>query len=252
MSKFDLLFLTSIMNAAGSLGFIPPKNHPDLPRLGAFITNPISLKPRKHTRRPVAIPFSGGFLLHTGHPNPGFKNALRLYSEHWKRLDIPVITHLLFDRTEDLGLMVGYLESSGTVMAIELGLPPNAGPEFLQTFARSVSSELPMILQIPIDRTISLFESLAEPLIKEKFAAFSLGPPRGMLPDGPDRLVHGRLYGPALFPQALSALQILLPLDVPVIGGSAYSLKQAEIMVATGAVAVQVDTALWRGALPEG
>ena len=47
MSKFDLTFSAPLLNAAGSLGFAPDPNGPvDLSRFGAFITNPISLRPR--------------------------------------------------------------------------------------------------------------------------------------------------------------------------------------------------------------
>ncbi len=72
MAKHDLTFEPPIMNAAGVLGFFPDRHGPiDWGMLGAFITNPISLSPRTpaHGSRFEAYP--GGFLLHTGYPNPG-------------------------------------------------------------------------------------------------------------------------------------------------------------------------------------
>ena len=70
--KYELPFRSPFLNAAGSLGFAPDPHSPlDLSRLGAFITNPVSSQPRTPASGPRYLPFSGGFLLHTGHPNPG-------------------------------------------------------------------------------------------------------------------------------------------------------------------------------------
>ena len=77
MFKQDLAFRTPLMNAAGALGFIPNRRAPfDLGCLGAFVTNPISLSPRQPAENRVILPFAGGFLLHTGLPNPGLRAAL--------------------------------------------------------------------------------------------------------------------------------------------------------------------------------
>ena len=72
MSKSELLLNTPIMNAAGCLGFAPDTHGPtDLSQLGAFITNPISLLARSPAHGPRFLSFPGGFMLHTGYPNPG-------------------------------------------------------------------------------------------------------------------------------------------------------------------------------------
>jgi dihydroorotate dehydrogenase (NAD+) catalytic subunit len=252
MPKFDLNLATSFMNAAGSLGFTLPADHPDKARLGAFITNPISEKPRAATRRPRVIPYPGGILLHTGYPNPGLKSILRRYPAHWQRLEIPVIVHLLCSQAEEIPRLVARLETVPAVMAIELGLPPQASPGILKSFARASRSELPVILRIPLDQTACLLDTLVEINSEVELNAISLGPPRGLLPDGEDRFVHGRLYGPGLFPQALAAVKLLVERGLTVIGaGGVYSLEQAERMIAAGAHAVQLDTVLWRGPISE-
>ena len=47
MSKRDLYFRKPLMNAAGTLGFSPdPRASVAWEDLGAFVTNPISLRPR--------------------------------------------------------------------------------------------------------------------------------------------------------------------------------------------------------------
>ena len=65
-------------------------------------------------------------------------------------------------------------------------------------------------------------------------------------------MVEGRLYGPALFPQALAGVRGLAQAGVPVIGaGGVYSQAQAQAMLAAGALAVQLDAVLWRGNLTQ-
>jgi dihydroorotate dehydrogenase (NAD+) catalytic subunit len=252
MSKYDLELSSSFMNAAGSLGFVPPAGAADNARLGAFVTNPLSRRARSPTRSPQVISFPGGFLLHSGYPNPGLKMALQRYSEQWARLEIPVIVHLLCEQPADLPEMLSRLEQTSAVMAVELGLPPRTSPEGLIAFAQAASGELPVILRLPVDQVASMLESLTSLISENRFAALSLGPPRGLLPTNAGWLAHGRLYGPAIFPQALSAIQLLTPLGVPVIGGGGvYSMEQAEFMLATGAFAIQLDTVLWRGHIPE-
>jgi dihydroorotate dehydrogenase (NAD+) catalytic subunit len=251
MAKFDLALATSFMNAAGSLGFAPASDCPELARLGAFITNPISLRPRAPTRSPLALPFPGGFLLHTGFPNPGLRAVLRRYAAQWARLEIPVIVHFLCDQPGDLPAVFAQLENIPGVMGVELGLPPSADTSAVLAFAQAASSEMPVLLRFPLDQATSLAAAIAGQQDRLEISAISVGPPRGLLP-WRERLVHGRLYGPAIFPLALNAVKSLLEQGFPVIGGGGiYSLEQAEAMIAAGALAVQLDSVLWRGYLPE-
>ena len=81
--KQDLVLEKPFVNAAGMLGFAPDAhNMPFLDRLGAFITNPISRTPRKPAGNRACLPFPGGFLLHTGLPNPGINRVIRQYQHH--------------------------------------------------------------------------------------------------------------------------------------------------------------------------
>ena len=87
MPKFDLALNTPIMNAAGSLGFALDPNVPiDISHLGAFVTNPISIRKRTPARGPRLLEFPGGFLLHSGYPNPGLDSIIRRFAstEHLK------------------------------------------------------------------------------------------------------------------------------------------------------------------------
>ena len=64
MTKQDLDFKSPILNAAGSLGFVPdPRGPINLQSLGAFFTNPISLSRRIPAKGPRLASFPAGFLL---------------------------------------------------------------------------------------------------------------------------------------------------------------------------------------------
>jgi dihydroorotate dehydrogenase (NAD+) catalytic subunit len=140
--------------------------------------------------------------------------------------------------------MVRKLEYLEGVAGLEIGLPAEADAELVRDIARAAAGELPVILRIPMDRAASLAGGLERALI----AAVSLAPPRGALPLPDGGLVQGRLYGPALFPQALAAVRALAHGGIPVIGaGGVYTSENVEAMLQAGAIAVQLDAVLWRG-----
>src|SRR4030067_1030311 len=131
------------MNAAGSLGFAPDLHSPvDWSCLGAFVTNPVSLTPRTpaHGRRFIAYP--GGFLLHTGYPNPGINQVLRRYAGQWSRSPIPVIVHLLCRNADAVAKMTRRLEPVEGVMGLEVGVISEASAEMVVAFTRAASGQL--------------------------------------------------------------------------------------------------------------
>jgi dihydroorotate dehydrogenase (NAD+) catalytic subunit len=245
MPKYDLSLNTPLMNAAGSLGFSPfGQDTIDLAKLGAFVTNPVSLPGRTPASGKRFLTFPGGFLMHTGHPNPGLNKVIRRYASHWRRSPLPIIVHVLGDNAGEIANMLARLESIEGVMGIEIGVPPDADRGLLISLVEAATGELPVVMRLPLDRSIDLAPYLRNSAI----AAISLGPPRGALP-GPDAsLIHGRLYGPAIFPLAVAAVKIIHAVGVPVIGaGGVYKPQDAELMLSTGAIAVQLDSVLWRG-----
>jgi dihydroorotate dehydrogenase (NAD+) catalytic subunit len=242
----DLLPLRSpILNAAGTLGFAPnPRGSVDLARLGAFVTNPISLKPRHPAAARCLLPFSGGFLLHSGFPNPGFRKVVELYAGRWVKSLLPVIVHLMADQPEELVSMVRRLEEMEGVVGVEIGLRPESSSEEAQELAQAAFGELPVIVQVPPEN----LENLLPRLRGLEIAAISLAAPRGMLPSGDGGLARGRLFGPGLLPAALAAVQAAVGFGLPVIGsGGVYSEADVQAMLAAGAQAVQLDAVLWRG-----
>jgi len=254
MFKRDLAFRTPLMNAAGALGFAPEaRAGVDWEQFGAFVTNPISLRPRTPAVEPEMLPYPGGFLLHSGLPNPGFSAVLKKYAARWADAKLPVIVNLMADRPEETSRMVRQLEGVENVAAVELGFAPHLTADIV-LFALEMSlGELPLIVSLGWEQALEL-----GPRVMQAGAiAVSLCAPRGTLPrpaaDVADaqalKLVSGRLYGPGLFPQALEAVRNASRLGLPVIGaGGVYSSEQAGAMLAAGAMGVQVDSALWRGA----
>ncbi len=246
MAKHDFAFEPPVMNAAGTLGFAPdPHNSVDWSRLGAFVTNPISLSGRTpaHGRRFVSYP--GGFLLHTGYPNPGLSSALRHFARQWQRSPMPVIVHLLARTAEELAGMARRLENVEGVSGLEVGVTSDASADLVASFAQAAIGELPVILQLPMHCSITL----AMGAIQAGAAAVSLAPPRGMLPLREREIIQGRLYGPAILPMALSRVRELKEQGIPTIGaGGIYGHNGLMSMLAAGAIAVQLDAVLWQKA----
>ena len=234
------------MNAAGSLGFAPEsrglKDLGVLEGFGAFVTNPFSLRPRVPAAKPEIIEYPGGFLLHTGLPNPGFQAGLKKYSAKWSRSELPIIIHLMADRPEETQRMVRALETQENVMAVELGFAPLLANDILLLTLDMCLGELPLIFSLPIEQVLSL----GPRLIQEGAQAISIAMPRGALTKSDSPLITGRLYGPSVFPRTLETVYSAAKLGLPIIGaGGVWAKENGEAMLSAGALAVQVDAALW-------
>jgi len=244
--KRDIYFSKPLMNAAGSLGFTPDLrsfgNLADL--FGAFVTNPFSLRPRMPAAKPAVIEHSGSFLLHTGLPNPGFQAGLKKYAARWARSDLPIIIHLMADRPEETQRMVRALETQENVMAAELGFAPLLANDIISLTLEMCLGEIPLIFSLPVEQILSL----GPRLIQGGAQAISIAAPRGALPlsPNPSPLVTGRLYGPSLFPQTLETVYSAARIGLPILGaGGVWTKENAEAMLSAGALAVQLDAALW-------
>ena len=96
LSRQELVLRRPFVNTAGFMGFYPDSKYPNLwQALGAFITNPISYRPRKPAENRASLSYPGGVLLHTGLPNPGFEVVLRRFTLRWSRSPLPIIVHLM-------------------------------------------------------------------------------------------------------------------------------------------------------------
>jgi len=242
--KRDFLFEPACSNVTGTLGFSDEaSHHMDLSCLGAFVTNPISLHPRAPAHHPRVLPFPGGFLLHTGHPNPGFFQILKQHERRWLELPCPVIVHLLGQNPHELTQMLVRLEEVEAIVAVEVGVETSDPSEASNLTSVAMGSEIPAIIHLPMncDKEILLAT------VKAGAGAIGLGPPRGTLPGLGGELVHGRLFGPALFPAALHAVsRIRLLVDIPIIAsGGIFNHSHVDAFLKAGANGVQFDSVLW-------
>jgi dihydroorotate dehydrogenase (NAD+) catalytic subunit len=243
MMKRDLYFSKPLMNAAGSLGFAPdPHAGLNLDSFGAFVTNPISIRPRLPTAQPGLIEYPGGFLLHTGLPNPGLTRVLKKHSARWARADLPIIVHLMADRPEETQYMVRMLENVENVMAAELGFAPLLADDILLITLEMCVGELPLIFSLQSAQVLSL----GPRLIQGGADAISMAAPRGALTTDDGQLTTGRLYGRSLFPLALETVHSAAKLGLPIIGaGGVWTEKDLTDMLSAGAMAAQTDASLW-------
>jgi dihydroorotate dehydrogenase len=241
-SKTELELSRPLMNAAGTLGFSPDRRATapwDL--FGAFVTNPISLRPRVATRTPAVVEYPGGFLLHTGLPNPGFAAVLREQARRWQASALPVIVHLMADRPEEAQAMVRALEGVENVGAVELGFAPLLADEIILISMEMSRGELPLIASLPAEQVLRV----GPQAIQRGASAVSIAAPRGTL-QHEGKSISGRLFGPSLFPLALDLVHHAVKAGIPIIGGGGVvSAQEIEAMLGAGVLGVQMDSPLW-------
>jgi dihydroorotate dehydrogenase (NAD+) catalytic subunit len=242
--KRDLILDPPIINVSGFLGYGEEATElVDFKKLGAIITGPVSMTPRAPAREPRMLTFAGGFLLHTGHPNPGLSRVIVKYGARWAAMNVQVIVHLLGGENGEVPRMVERLEAVEGVEGVELGLGPGYSKELEGLIARATDGELPIICQVPF----GCDEDLLHMAEAEGAVAVSFSAPRGSLPSPGGEHIEGRLYGPTVLPWALREVSRLSKVvGIPVIGsGGVYAREDLEAMMAAGAAAVQVGPILW-------
>ncbi len=241
----ELTLASPWINGTGSLGFAPGSSWTVPFEQGAFITNPISLRPRTPAEDRALIEYPGGFLLHTGIANPGINEAINRYAARWARATLPVWVYILADTPENVRQMVKTLEELEGVSAIVLGLPPRAYSEQALALTAAASGERPLVVEIPLS---SASEGWVGRLAGLGVSALSLAAPRGALPGQAGQVIGGHLIGPGLFPQVLAAVRTARRSHLPLIASAGvYSKAQGETLLQAGAWAVALDGVLWRG-----
>lgn len=251
MFKQDLIFRKPLMNMAGTLGFAPDLRAPvPWDDFGAFVTNPLSLRPRAAAAQPALIEYPGGFLLHTGLPNPGLSTAIKKHAHRWASAPLPIIVHLMADRPEEAKQMVQMLEEMENITAAELGFAPLLADDIILLAVEMCLGELPLILSLHSEQVMSL----GPRVVQAGAAAISLAAPRGALlnptpdlaPERREEIISGRLFGPSLFPRSLEIVNSAARLGLPIVGAGGVSSKDdAQAMLMAGALAVQMDAELW-------
>jgi dihydroorotate dehydrogenase (NAD+) catalytic subunit len=241
--KQDIIINRPIMNSAGLLGFSDELRHwLDLQTLGAFLTNPISLYPRTPAHGLSAASGLQGALLHTGLPNPGLDQVIKIHQARWKRMPVPVVLHLIAQTGDEMMAIVDRLEGLDSVQAIEIGLLDENRALDTEIFLAARAGILPVIIRLPLNTHIERLHHFDE----LGATAITLGPPRGTLFEQGER-VCGRLYSPTLAPQIMRSVEQSVGfLSCPLIAGAGiFNRADAERLLSLGAHALQVDTILW-------
>lgn len=235
------------MNSAGMLGFNPPAQYWQSQPPQAYVTPPVSAFRRQPAHNRAMIPYSGGFLLHTGLPNPGFDAVVKQYARRWARSSLPVWVHLLADDPASVQRMTTRLEACEGVAAVELSLPASASAEEKIAILQAAAGELPLILSVPLDRTR---EAWVHQAVEMGVQCLTISAPRGQLAHRDGSLVEGRLYAPGLFPLALDALAGWRGrVSTILLGCGVFNVRDYQTALAAGAAAVQLDAVLWRGGI---
>ncbi|CAG1012097.1 dihydroorotate dehydrogenase (NAD+) catalytic subunit [Anaerolineae bacterium] len=246
--KQTLTLHNPVMGASGAFGFGGEyAKLVELDLLGAWVTNPISLNPRRPASGTRIIPLDSGVLVHTGLPNPGLYKAFRQYGTRWKNSPVPVIVHLIGTSPEEISECAIILEGHEEIAAIEIGLNDSAAYREVRAIVGAARSktQLPILVQLPLASAplvaLPAFEAGADALV---IAA----PPRGTARDPlTGRLIGGRLYGPPVKAQALRATGLIASqVKAPIIGcGGIHSPDDARDYLEAGAAAVQIDSVVW-------
>ncbi|MGC9522781.1 MAG: hypothetical protein ACP5HG_12980 [Anaerolineae bacterium] len=253
--KFGLPIAVPVMPASGVFGYGDAyQDLVELSCLGAVVTNPVSLRPRRAARGQRIAALQDSFVVHTGWPNLGLRAVIREFGETWARLPIPVIVHLLATGPGEVAQSAAILSGVQNVTGVEIGFRADVTPAQALALldAARTEGDLPVIAKVPFGRV----RDLGPRLVEQGVDALTLtDPPRAVLPfarrgeePGVARYMRGRLYGRALFPLLLSTFfEWARKLGVPLIAcGGIGSPEDALACLTLGAAAVQVDALLWR------
>ncbi|MFZ4813711.1 MAG: hypothetical protein ACOYL5_04190 [Phototrophicaceae bacterium] len=247
-AKNQLFVEVPVMPGAGTLGYGQAyRDMINLKKLGAFVTNPVTLAPRQPANGVRIVPIDAGVLVHSGLPNAGLSATIARWRETWSALKIPVILHLVATTPDEVRRCVESIENVQEIAAVELGLNDDLQRQEVTDLVRAATQfETPILVRLPLhDATHYAHVAVDAGAGGLVIAA----PPRGTVRDPQTgQLVGGRLYTPTLKPLVLRLLGVLARQiqDVPLIGaGGIHNAQDARDFIEAGAVAVQVDSVTW-------
>lgn len=246
--KQSLQLATPALGASGVFGFAGEAARLiDLSRLGAIVTNPVTLKPRFAAAGTRVVALDSGVLVHTGLPNPGVHKVFRLYAARWKSSPAPIIVHLAATSPNELAECIEVLDGREGVSALEIGLGDQATHRDVRLMIKAAreKTHLPLLAKLPLYNAADL----AAPAEDAGANALVLtAAPRGTARDPlSGQMIGGRLYGPWLKALGLRVVgQVAGRVHIPVIGcGGIHDPNDARDYIEAGAIAVQVDTVAW-------
>jgi dihydroorotate dehydrogenase len=232
------------INSAGTAGFAPTRNLIEkFPEIGLFVTNPVSYLPRIPANERCVVPFEGGFLVHNGYPNPGFRSILKNYKNKWENALLPICISLLSDMPNHVEKIIRSVENIDNIVAIELCLDPSFNFNEIHALINAALGELPIILSVPYE--IVFMEWIGD-LFQPEILAVSIQAPRGSIYHH-QKLVQGRMYGSSMFPLTLRAIQHLSQYETVIIAGvGAFHNDDPLKIYQAGAQHFQPHELIWR------
>lgn len=245
--KTTLRLSRPVMGAAGAFGFAGEYAKViDLSLLGALVTNPISLKPRRAANGARVVPLDSGVLIHTGLPNSGIHKMHRQYAMKWRASPTPILIHLV-GNAADLAECAAFLDQQSEIAGIELGINDTLTAREVRAVVAAVRArtQLPILAKLPLYHAVSVASAAAD---GGADALVIAAPPRGTARDPlSGQLVGGRLYGAWLKPLCVRLVGQLAPrLTVPIIGcGGVHHPDDVRDFFEAGAQAVQLDSVVW-------
>ena len=247
--KQSLIVSTPVMPAAGTVGFGDRyKALLDYEKLGAVVTNPVTVEPWRPASGTRIVPLGAGVLVHTGLPNPGLAKVISQNRRTWAGMPIPVILHLVGTSAARIRQAVELVDEVEEIAAVELGLGDDIEEaEAIDLVDEASRMEKPLLVRLPFYECRQLALPVAE---AGADALVMTAAPRGTARDRhTGRLVSGRIYGPLIKPMILRLVGRLrreVPANLPIIAsGGIHSPQDARDYMDAGAIAVQVDTATW-------
>jgi dihydroorotate dehydrogenase (NAD+) catalytic subunit len=247
VGKGSLTLEAPVMPAAGTIGFADEyRSIIKLEKLGALVTNPVTLLPRSPASGTRVVPLEGGVLVHSGLPNPGLSKVIREHRTAWGKLHIPVILHLVATTPEEVEEAMLLADEEETIAAVELGLHDDSTPDEAGVLVRAAlaRAEKPLLVRVPMLGGDAIARAVAN---AGADGVVVCAAPRGTARDAGGRLVSGRIYGPIIKPVVLRMVGLLArELKIPVVGaGGIHSAQDARDYLEAGARAVQIDSLTW-------
>ncbi|MCH1868581.1 hypothetical protein [Nocardioides sp. CFH 31398] len=232
----------------------------DLSALGGFVTRTITLRPRPGGPLPRVVESPSGLLHAVGLQNPGLDRFLATELPWLVRAGARVVVSIAGETVAEHAELARRVGQSPGVAAVEVDLsepdpldwglvetrePMASGlvaTRIVATCRRELPRDVPVLAKVRpdplrvLDQALALVEAGVDGLV----VGHSLP---ALMPDGR----HAGLSGPSLFPVArrcVAEVHAGLP-TLPVMGcGGVATADDARAMLAAGAVAVQVGSAL--------
>ncbi|MHB1293661.1 MAG: beta/alpha barrel domain-containing protein [Anaerolineae bacterium] len=245
--KRELVLRSPVLIAAGALGYDAwDREAVRWPVVGAFITPSLTWRPIAPTDAPRLARTVAGYVQHTGRANPGLRAALRRFGKTWERLQMPIVVALYGHNAAEFAEMAAYASGDPIVQGLELHLPHDAEDALVeQCVAAAVAeSAVPCLVRAPLGTAVPCAVA-AERGGADAVVVADAPMARALDEDG--ATVYGPMHSPALAPLVAQCVyEVAHAMSLPIIArGGIARITDALAMVASGALAVQVDSALY-------